>query len=278
MGRPPVTLPAEIFTCDFNEKKLPEYFRRQANRLLAILPPLVAVIVGDKGARRFPVALFRRVNEPRKRPVELAVRGEFIKPPKHKDGQNDASSAQKPRAIKRQRHGRLPKNDAGPGRDFCLIQWNMPAYRPNVAFILRNAAGEILVCERSDWAGCWQFPQGGVKKGETLLEALHREVEEELGLKPDAYRILTSKGPYRYLFADNRKKQGFDGQEQHYFLGELARPHINIRFDGAHEFRAARWLAPSTYNPDWIAPMKREVYAAVFRDFFGHEFAGGIAR
>jgi putative (di)nucleoside polyphosphate hydrolase len=147
----------------------------------------------------------------------------------------------------------------------------MPAYRPNVAFILRNAAGEILVCERSDWAGCWQFPQGGVKAGESLTEALAREVEEELGLQPKEYRILTSRGPYRYLFAEGRKKSGFDGQEQHYFLAELVNPQADIRFDDAQEFRAARWLAPEAYDLDWIAPMKREVYAQVFRDFFGIE-------
>lgn len=145
----------------------------------------------------------------------------------------------------------------------------MPAYRPNVAFILRNAAGEILVCERSDWAGCWQFPQGGVKPGESLPDALAREVDEELGLLPHEYRILTGRGPYRYLFANGRKKNGFDGQEQHYFLAELTNPHATIRFDQSHEFRAARWLMPAIYNLDWIAPMKREVYAQVFRDFFG---------
>lgn len=144
----------------------------------------------------------------------------------------------------------------------------MPAYRPNVAFILRNASGEILICERSDWAGCWQFPQGGVKPSETLTEALHREVEEELGLHPEAYRVLSSRGPYRYLFGEGRKKRGFDGQEQHYFLGELANDRAEIRFDGAHEFRAARWIAPSAYQLDWIAPMKRPVYVEVFRDFF----------
>lgn len=145
----------------------------------------------------------------------------------------------------------------------------MPAYRPNVAFILRNAAGEILVCERSDWAGCWQFPQGGVKSGETLPDALAREVEEELGLLPHEYRVLSSRGPYRYLFTEGRKKGGFDGQEQTYFLAELTNAHAAIRFDGAHEFRAARWLPPVSYHLDWIAPMKREVYARVFRDFFG---------
>ena len=147
----------------------------------------------------------------------------------------------------------------------------MPTYRPNAAIILRNPTGEILVCERSDWRGCWQFPQGGVKKGESLIEALHREVEEELGLQPPDYRVLSSKGPYRYLFTGGRKKEGYDGQEQHYFLAELINPNAVIQFDGAHEFCAAKWLHPAAYDLDWIAPMKRDVYADVFRDFFAVE-------
>ncbi len=149
----------------------------------------------------------------------------------------------------------------------------MPRYRPNVAFILRNTAGEILVCERSDWPGCWQFPQGGVKKNETLDEALVREVEEELGLKPKHYRVLTSKGPYRYLFANGRKKDGCDGQEQQYYLGELI-PGSEIDLgNNDPEFRDARWLPPADYDLGWVAPMKREVYAQVFRDFFSVELS-----
>lgn len=145
----------------------------------------------------------------------------------------------------------------------------MPRYRPNVAIILRNAAGQILVCERSDWHGCWQFPQGGVKKGETHLEALHREVEEELGLFPKDYRILSSKGPYRYLFANGRKKNGYEGQEQQYYLAELANHDAVIRYDASDEFRAAKWIAPEGYNLGWIAPMKYAVYDQIFQDFFG---------
>ncbi len=145
----------------------------------------------------------------------------------------------------------------------------MPSYRRNAAIILRNSAGEILLCERSDWRGCWQFPQGGAKKGETLLDALHREIEEELGLKPSDYRVLSTKGPYRYLFMNGRKKDGFDGQEQYYFLAELTNTQRPLRFDSCHEFRAARWLPPASYDLSWISSMKREVYVSVFRDFFG---------
>ncbi len=152
----------------------------------------------------------------------------------------------------------------------------MPSFRPNVAFILQNSAGEILICERSDAAGCWQFPQGGVKKDESLDQALSREVEEELGLLPPQYRVLTTRGPYRYLFTDGYKKKNYDGQEQHYFLAELTQADAPIALDNAAEFRAIRWLPPASYQLKWISPMKRNVYIGVFRDFFGVELQPAV--
>ena len=55
------------------------------------------------------------------------------------------------------------------------------------------------------------------KRGETLLDALHREVEEELGLKRKDYRVVSSKRSLSVSFLNGRKKDGYDGQEQHYF-------------------------------------------------------------
>jgi 8-oxo-dGTP pyrophosphatase MutT (NUDIX family) len=145
----------------------------------------------------------------------------------------------------------------------------MPRYRPNVALILRNASGEILVCERADWPGCWQFPQGGARGEEELVGALHREVREELGLGAKAYRVLSQRGPYRYDFVGDRKKEGYDGQEQTYFLAELVAGDVELDFGDDPEFRAARWIPPGAFDLAWIPGMKRDVYRAVFRDFFG---------
>src|ERR1700737_3920267 len=94
-------------------------------------------------------------------------------------------------------------------------------YRPNVAAIIRKTNGKILIGERSDIRGAWQFPQGGIKKSETIDQALARELIEELSLKPSDYRVIDRKGPYRYLFAPGRVKEGFHGQEQTYLLVEL---------------------------------------------------------
>jgi putative (di)nucleoside polyphosphate hydrolase len=143
-------------------------------------------------------------------------------------------------------------------------------YRPNVAAIVRDVAGKILVCERADRAGAWQFPQGGVEDGETHEQALVRELFEEISLGADDVRVVLRKGPYRYLYPSGLKKRGFNGVEQIYFLVELTSLSSKINVATAHpEFRGVKWIVPEQFNPHWLPPMKLEVYRAVFRDFFG---------
>lgn len=142
-------------------------------------------------------------------------------------------------------------------------------YRPNVAAILQDTAGRILVGERCNVPGSWQFPQGGVDKGESNEEALVRELAEELSLAPDDYRVVAKKGPYRYLFGGGRKKKGFDGQEQTYFLARYTAASDRVDVCTKHpEFQAVRWISPAEFNLAWLPAFKREVYRAVLRDFF----------
>ena len=143
-------------------------------------------------------------------------------------------------------------------------------FRSNVGAIIKRADGKILIGERSNVAGAWQFPQGGVKKSETAREALGRELQEEVSLAPAQYRVVESKGPYRYIFPPGRTKEGFDGQEQTYFLIELTGPDLNIVVSTEQpEFGQFRWIEPSEFKIDWLPNFKREVYRQVFLDFFG---------
>jgi putative (di)nucleoside polyphosphate hydrolase len=150
-----------------------------------------------------------------------------------------------------------------------------PRYRPSVAAILRNSSGQVLIGERRDTAGCWQFPQGGLDPGETPVAGLARELREELGIKPDQYAVIDCKGLYRYLFPPGRTKAGYQGQEQTYFLLDW--------LDGARqieastpvpEFRAVRWILPQDFQLAWLPPMKHAVYRQVFQDFFAVGLGG----
>ncbi len=142
-------------------------------------------------------------------------------------------------------------------------------FRPNVAAIVRRSNGRILVGERSDRPGCWQFPQGGIKNSETPEQALQRELQEEISLPPDSYRISDRRGPYRYLFPPGRKKEGFDGQEQTYFLVDLLPTHFELSpHTPDPEFRAIRWIWSHEFEIAWVPSFKREVYRQVMCDVF----------
>ena len=56
-------------------------------------------------------------------------------------------------------------------------------FRANVGIVLMRASGELFLGGRVGGRG-WQFPQGGVNRGERVEEALFRELKEEIGLEP----------------------------------------------------------------------------------------------
>ena len=54
-------------------------------------------------------------------------------------------------------------------------------YRANVGIVLMRGEGEVFLGCRTGGRG-WQFPQGGIRRGEQLEDALYRELHEEVGL------------------------------------------------------------------------------------------------
>lgn len=151
---------------------------------------------------------------------------------------------------------------------------NQELYRPNAAIIYQRNDGTVLICERSKQAGAWQFPQGGIKKGESPMSAACREGMEETGFRPNEYEVIDQRGPYRYVYPPQErervlKKRGipYAGQEQHYFLclmhDDKAEPWLDNK-----EFRDYRWVQPKDYDLSCVPDFKRPVYEQVMRDFF----------
>lgn len=152
----------------------------------------------------------------------------------------------------------------------------MVRFRPNVAALMvRPEEKLLLICERSTVSGAWQFPQGGVDAGESLEQALFREVREEIGLLPDHYEVMEKRDGYRYLYPETArskklKKHGFLGQAQTYFLCHVnsQAPEVNVN-QKPREFSSYRWINPEEFELAWLPPFKRDVYRKVMRDFFG---------
>lgn len=57
-----------------------------------------------------------------------------------------------------------------------------PHFRAGVVAVVRRDDGKVLAFERTDFAGQWQLPQGGIERGESPTQAAWRELEEETGL------------------------------------------------------------------------------------------------
>ncbi len=138
-------------------------------------------------------------------------------------------------------------------------------YRPNVAIVLCNVKNEVFWGKRIK-EHSWQFPQGGIKLGESPEDAMYRELEEETGLKREHVQILgRTKGWLHYHVPNHwikREWRGtYKGQKQIWYLLRLTgRDHdIRLRASTHPEFDAWRWH--DYWVPlDSVIEFKRDVY------------------
>ena len=138
-------------------------------------------------------------------------------------------------------------------------------YRPNVAIVLVNARNQVFWGKRVR-EHAWQFPQGGIKPGETPEQAMYRELNEETGLEPQHVRILGRTRDWLHYNVPvhwvKREWRGtYKGQKQIWFLLRLTGRDcdISLRASGHPEFDAWRWH--DYWIPlETVIDFKREVY------------------
>ncbi|MBE0593164.1 MAG: RNA pyrophosphohydrolase [Burkholderiaceae bacterium] len=138
-------------------------------------------------------------------------------------------------------------------------------YRPNVGIVLVNHRNEVFWGKRAR-EHSWQFPQGGIKRGESPEEAMYRELHEEVGLLREHVRIIgRTRDWLRYDVPTHwvrREWRGhYRGQKQIWFLLRLVGrdTDIDLRATQHPEFDAWRW------HDYWIPlesviDFKRDVY------------------
>lgn len=138
-------------------------------------------------------------------------------------------------------------------------------YRPNVGIIITNNRNEVFWGKRVREYS-WQFPQGGIKPGESPEAAMYRELLEEVGLLPNHVKILgRTKDWIRYDVPTHwvrREWRGsYRGQKQIWYLLRLTgrESDVSLRASTHPEFDAWRWH--NYWAPiDEVIDFKRDVY------------------
>ncbi|RMX08771.1 RNA pyrophosphohydrolase [Corticibacter populi] len=138
-------------------------------------------------------------------------------------------------------------------------------FRPNVGIILLNQRNQVFWGKRIR-THSWQFPQGGIDRGEKPEQAMFRELHEEVGLHPHHVRVIARtrdwlryEVPDRFIRRDARGH--YRGQKQIWYLLQLVGNDwdLNLRATDHPEFDAWRW------NEYWVpldvvVEFKRGVY------------------
>lgn len=131
-------------------------------------------------------------------------------------------------------------------------------FRANVGIIVTSTSAQVLWAKRIGQEA-WQFPQGGIQRGESPEQALLRELHEELGLRRADVEILgVTRGWMRYRLPSRYVRQGRGrvciGQKQKWFALRLRGPEHLVRFDATAkpEFDGWRWV-------DWWHPIEEVV-------------------
>lgn len=138
-------------------------------------------------------------------------------------------------------------------------------FRANVGIVLMRRDGDVFLGRRAGGKG-WQFPQGGIRAGESVEEALYRELHEEIGLAVEDVELLGHTArwlryrlPPRYV---RRNRQPLCiGQKQRWCLLRLRREVETFDFRSTAEPEFDEWRWADFWEPAReVIYFKRKVY------------------
>ena len=138
-------------------------------------------------------------------------------------------------------------------------------YRPNVGIVILNDNNKVLWAKRAA-EDAWQFPQGGINEGESLEEAMYRELMEEVGLSPNHVEIIGQTKdwlrydvPRQWVRRDGYVR--YRGQKQIWFLLKFIGKDSDILLTNSQNPEFDSWRWDDFWSPlQQVVDFKREVY------------------
>jgi len=144
-------------------------------------------------------------------------------------------------------------------------------YRHNVGIVICNHSGQLLWAKRIKQSA-WQFPQGGIRKTETLEEALYRELNEEVGLgEQDVEIIYKTTNWLHYRLPANFIRYNNEpiciGQKQKWFLLSLESDENNVELGKSSKPEFDDWCWVNYWYPvEKVIEFKRDVYRKALKE------------
>ncbi len=151
-------------------------------------------------------------------------------------------------------------------------------FRANVGIVLTPAAsGAVFLGGRIGGRG-WQFPQGGVNRGERIDDALFRELWEEIGLERTDVKVLGSTRAWlRYRLPRQYVRDRCIGQKQRWYLLQLITDESRLRFDTTMQPEFDRWRWAEYWTPvREVVYFKRRVYVRALHELGKLLFPDGL--
>lgn len=177
---------------------------------------------------------------------------------------------------------RLPCRPPRAGRySIWMDQIDQDGFRTNIGIVLMRDDGRLFLGRRVGNRG-WQFPQGGVRRGEALEQALYRELKEEVGLDPGEVAVAAStrhwlryRLPPRYVRRDQVPL--CIGQKQRWYLLRLRTDDPRFRFDHTSEPEFDEWRWADFWEPvREVVSFKRPVYRKALHELGARVFPAGL--
>ena len=148
-------------------------------------------------------------------------------------------------------------------------------YRPNVGIVILNNINKVLWAKRVA-EDAWQFPQGGINKGESHAEAMYRELMDEVGLGPEHVEIIAQTKnwlrydvPRQWVSRDGSTR--YKGQKQIWFLLKFIGKESDIFLTNSKNPEFDSWRWDDFWSPlDQVIDFKREVYEKALSELSVH--------
>jgi len=152
-----------------------------------------------------------------------------------------------------------------------MDHFDSEGFRSNVGIILTRDDCKLLIAGRMRQSG-WQFPQGGMLVDESPLEAMYRELSEEVGLAPKDVEVLgETSGWLHYRLPEKFIRRNATprciGQRQRWFMLRLLTGDDRLRLDTTDDPEFDRWKWVDYWRPvKEVIYFKRQVYASALRE------------